>query len=818
MNHNESLTYQLTIDPTPRSSKPEKTGNTIGIIHNNLNVITGLTISQFATCVSQPFGYTWTGGLFNGDLTGTNWQEQSIFALDFDKGLISVEQVFERLNSREIYPQVWYSTFSDSENLSKFRVVIFLDKPVIDDRQRKYIVDGLLTLFPEADPRCKNASRFFFGGKQSFIKNEAPTRLQKLVDVLGIEMITRDGGRTRKIPPELFQYSGATSGSGTKWAFLLISNRSSQNQPKIKTTSIEGGGLEIIDMNLAKQNVRILKEFLDGRWLYHDELFGLATNLIYINGGSKLMKETMEHYNQLGKTQYTPNNFNILTYLKKVRYPATPLYKFTPFPEDHEHHDIISATKEIRGKIELMEPIERMDLSKAEELLRNSFQNIIQHGQSGKIYLMCLPTAVGKTESIISTLNATIAAPTNSLKNEINGRMKINHETTPDPVEFENESITKRIQYYYIVGLPGKASAVIHDVANPKNSKLYSADDRKRAEKYLSQTISSLSSTDTVLTTHSRAIHSNFKHDTLIFDEDPLNHLIDIKQISLSDIFKLEVQAGNVFGSELNNVLTYLRSCAPGEIKSTPTFSIDLDDLIDKVSSFSIQSNIIEFFASSHFIRDGHNPDCFHYVVKRELPTDKKIIILSATLPVYIYEKLYGERLVVIDIRDVKQQGSVIQYTNRSCSRDGLKRYSDQISAEIGEKPVITFKSYSPKFKNPAENIHFGNCSGYDVLKGQNIAVVGTPHRNNIEYFLTAKVLGIDFKTPDTTMSYQKIEYNGFRFKFNCFDNDQLRKIQLALIESELIQAVGRARTLRTDARVEVYSNFPLRITDEFRF
>lgn len=112
--------------------------------------------------------------------------------------------------------------------------------------------------------------------------------------------------------------------------------------------------------------------------------------------------------------------------------------------------------------------------------------------------------------------------------------------------------------------------------------------------------------------------------------------------------------------------------------------------------------------------------------------------------------------------------------------------------------------------------MYFGNCSGYDTLKGSNIAVVGTPHHNNIEYFLTAKALGIDFKTSDTTMSHQKIEYNGFRFKFNCFDNKDLREIQLAMIESDLIQAVGRARILRTNAHVDLYSNFPLRLSDEF--
>jgi hypothetical protein len=65
-------------------------------------------------------------------------------------------------------------------------------------------------------------------------------------------------------------------------------------------------------------------------------------------------------------------------------------------------------------------------------------------------------------------------------------------------------------------------------------------------------------------------------------------------------------------------------------------------------------------------------------------------------------------------------------------------------------------------------------------------------------------------------MGFKEIEYNGFRFMFNCYDNSELREIQLGLIESDLIQAVGRARTLRTEAIVELYSNFPLKIVNEF--
>ena len=41
-----------------------------------------------------------------------------------------------------------------------------------------------------------------------------------------------------------------------------------------------------------------------------------------------------------------------------------------------------------------------------------------------------------------------------------------------------------------------------------------------------------------------------------------------------------------------------------------------------------------------------------------------------------------------------------------------------------------------------------------------------------------------------------------------------LREIQLYLIESELIQAVGRARLLRNDCTVTVLSNLPITQAD----
>ena len=115
--------------------------------------------------------------------------------------------------------------------------------------------------------------------------------------------------------------------------------------PPPSPTSVQGAKKVKIDFDFARKKVRILDEFLNGMWLYHQQLFGLATNLIYTEGGFQLMIKTMEKFNDEGKTQYTQNNFNILPYVNKVNYPPMPIHSFSPFSEDNDLFDIISSNK-----------------------------------------------------------------------------------------------------------------------------------------------------------------------------------------------------------------------------------------------------------------------------------------------------------------------------------------------------------------------------------------------------------------------------------------------------------------------------------------
>ncbi len=124
---------------------------------------------------------------------------------------------------------------------------------------------------------------------------------------------------------------------------------------------------------------------------------------------------------------------------------------------------------------------------------------------------------------------------------------------------------------------------------------------------------------------------------------------------------------------------------------------------------------------------------------------------------------------------------------------------------------TITFSTFKHQFPNAVEHIHFGKTSGFDKLRGEDIAVLGTPHPNPIVLALYTSVLGMQVRSSDFNKIGQKcVNHNGFRFWFNAYDNEDLRLLQFYFIESELRQAVGRARVNIEPAHVKVFSNYPL--------
>ena len=127
----------------------------------------------------------------------------------------------------------------------------------------------------------------------------------------------------------------------------------------------------------------------------------------------------------------------------------------------------------------------------------------------------------------------------------------------------------------------------------------------------------------------------------------------------------------------------------------------------------------------------------------------------------------------------------------------------DRIVKRFGINNVISFKKYG---MGP---LHYGNTEGSNIYEGEDLLVIGTPYQAEFVYKLFAFTIGLDFDE-DAKMKSQLVTHNGYRFWFTTYEDEVLRNIHFWMIESELEQAVGRARLLRYPCTVTLFSNYPL--------
>lgn len=777
--------YKYSISPLAWTSKPPK--RKFGHITNSIRS-TKSTIKKFSELISPPLSQCWSGGIFEGEVNNKNWREQAIIGLDFDSGKQTLEEVYDILDNYNIKPNLYYPTFSDRPEHPKFRVVIFLDEPITNKKKYKLIMDSL-NLILDLDKKCKDLSRRFLGGKNAVITSIIPANLEKFI--ASIQKISLDNY------VESNDFSSEFSES-------LLDINSNNDFFSIKSTSIAE---EVrIDWENDFGKIKIMDEFRNGFWLTHEQLFGLALNLKYISGGLLRMKEVMLKYNNEGKTEYTENNYQMIEYVRKMNYFPMPVNKFSPFKEDNLIEDIPTFFKK-KEKIKVIEKEEKLTIKYVEKEFEKQFRDALSSPDLDTVYLFSVPTGIGKTQMLTNVERSIIALPTNDLKNEVHNRMVIPKTKSPDSIIFKDQSVHSLVQLYYKIGLPQKAAHIIRSIEKYTDN----LDDITTAMEYLSQLEDCYDENRSVITTHKRFLNSqDLLHNTVIFDEDPLDSLMEIKETSIKDIAYLEF-----LNPSVRSFAEYLKGLENG-IYETPAM-FDVEDLIKDCKSFSgFDSNVFEFFMSKYFFINRKNGK-INYISRKDLPSDKKIIIMSATVPVELYKRLYPNRkFKVFDHRNVEQIGKVVQHTERSCSRISLEKFKEEISQKVTGLPVITFKKFKHSFDSSCQDMHFFNCSGSDLLKGRDIAVVGTPHGSIIQYFLMAKMMGIEFEIKDGMMNNRTVRHRGFKFTFYCFENENLRDIQFHIIESNLVQAVGRARTLREDCTVSLYSNFPLYITTEF--
>jgi hypothetical protein len=198
---------------------------------------------------------------------------------------------------------------------------------------------------------------------------------------------------------------------------------------------------------------------------------------------------------------------------------------------------------------------------------------------------------------------------------------------------------------------------------------------------------------------------------------------------------------------------------------------------------------------------------------------DVKFTVVSATVDKTVYEYYFSQNsknsIDFYECKLARYEGDLIQYYDKTMStsyvRDNLHVYFE-IEKKLGKMNRITFKDFAG-----SDPIYFHKTEGCDFYKGQHIQVIGTPHLPPWTYPLIALTIGLECDASEE-WSNQKVSHNGCTFNFMTFKDEALRSIQFYLIEGELEQAVGRARLLRFDCTVYLFSNFPLRQSQFGRF
>lgn len=771
-------------------------------INNNLNnnPVT-IELSELVNYIEK--GCSYNLSTFKGNLHNDTWQSQQLFGLDFDnnKQKITISEVNERLLNFGLGCNIIYPTFSSDETNNKFRVLIYLNELITDKTLRDNIQLALYDLFPEADTACKNASRLYYGTNRKciYLNEQYTAQYSDIVSAAYLYAMSVSSNPVRTMK---------------KCQKSTVHYISKYNDPETND-SFDSNFLmkEEFDWELARSRIEILKRLLRGDWLYHQQLFGLATNMYYLRGGQKLFKDSLDKCGLYSKDKY-----QIMTYVKHYNYYPQRLSNFSPYTEDHYFKNIYRSVVLENNKPMKVEDTLLIELEEAEIKFKELFEQTLNN-KDKDITVFKLPTGFGKTESYLNLEGITVAAPTHKLINEIDARFKTDHLVTPELPKNLSETDKLKIQHLYRIGNYKAVKSYLTEIQNTNPEII----------EYKKQLVNTLISNKTVITTIEKALCLDFNAATLIFDEDPLDNLLKIDTLFECDIKNLINEKINKADKiVLQSILNNFENLICGVVYETPkiqfkNLKLIYEILFKKYSKY--KSNLLDFFKSNYFIRDNEDVTKFYFVTKRELP-NKKIIIFSATANKFIYNHLYP-KCNFIDLTNIKLKGTIEQDTKCSCSRTSLyslvknskedkqdtedKKYKlEQLLSKIHPYPVLTFKQALDYFPNTVQDIYFGNCLGYDRLKGQNANIIGTPHCNPLVYSLYAKLLDIDYDTNDFITYKQLVRRNGFLFNFKTYHNKGLQEIQFYFIEKDLIQMVGRLRLLRYENTAFLFSNYPI--------
>ncbi|MCD8122169.1 MAG: DEAD/DEAH box helicase family protein [Clostridiales bacterium] len=452
------------------------------------------------------------------------------------------------------------------------------------------------------------------------------------------------------------------------------------------------------------------------------------------------------------------------------------------------------------------------------------------------IHMIKAQTGLGKTRMYINWIEkhpqakVLVAAPTNTLKEQIGEDLKSHGITDEDlfitPSAHGNcfipREIQEKISYFHEAGLHGRTKSMIASYYQEiKDDPCMSA----VAElcENLMKGAKGMEDKRVVVTTHAYLLQvpsELLSQYIVIIDEDIL-YLQILSNSHCVDVETLErLSEKRVPG--LSEIADEILAAKEGIYIRREPLSAAMPFTEEQLSEYGIccdkENDVNDLFLAGAYIKedDSRRGSVVHYFCPQKL-SPGKYIVLSATLNEKIYRTYFKKDMKVISYpeKKVAYAGTLKQYSYHSLGRNDLKKKTEifEFIREYSgdpDLPVLTFKKFENEAGRSCKGLHFGNLTGINGLKGRDIGIIGTPYKNEEAYKLPACYLGVDVnKKEDARPHYQRVTYKGNRFLMMAYSDELLREIQLYSLESELEQAVGRARLLRNPCTVYLFSSFP---------
>lgn len=781
-------------------------------------------------------GITFTVASFYHKRISSDFRQEQLFALDFDSGITFLE-IKKRADNYHLPFLFAYKTFSWSPEHEKFRIVMGFSHVVTDLFTARTIILILMTIFPECDKKCKDPSRMFYGGKGLLYLNEENMQFSPEQLFLSFDEYMRGqyGQKhyTEHIRKFYSNYHVMTDKKGripvTETAededrsifivksemYKCVHEKSDFNDKSEKCRRLV---IKNFDWNALYDCCELFRNFCDGKeYYYYPELFHIALNLCIVDGGRRKFIEILHSTQNQKHDSYFDDSKtdwkNTLNDIIKHGYLPQNCIQ-CPYAEKCNHSiNMISTAKPCRHDVKLTEPKEYCTIEEAEESLAENFHSALNDRISNKIKLVIAQTGLGKTRMYLDMLmNASekfmIVVPTHNLKDEIYNRavnMGIRNIVSMPRLPILSQEIQGIINHYYNIGAGKLAIQKYRRLLEILNK--YS-DDYRAIKQYLDEVDKVLDFDGHIIVTHERFLYMSqnsrtIQNHRIIIDEDIIQSVFKVERVEKCDIRRI-IQNDNICLNPI--VYDRLKQIAESEgmIQFNETTEASLNiEIVEQLNDVS--SNVLELLSATEIIADK---DKAYYLKIRNFPY-KEIVIMSATVCPELYKKLMPNREIeVYHCKEANYTGRIIQYTDKTYSRICLGREEgliEKLKKSVGEYEVITFYDIERQFET---KYHFGGVEGLDILKGRNICVIGMPNISDIVYKLYGLRAGVN--STGMQMKTLRIRHNGYDFSLHTYENEIMRTIQIWCIESLLEQAVGRARLLRYDCEVKVYSGFPV--------